>query len=87
MNVLPSILCPIDFSDGSAGALRYAAAIASHFGTRMILLTVPATALVGALAWNRPAARFGRSKIVRMSLGPWSLLNKDPRMSVTCFGS
>jgi nucleotide-binding universal stress UspA family protein len=40
MNVLPSILCPIDFSDGSAGALRYAAAIASHFGTRMILLAV-----------------------------------------------
>ena len=40
MNVRPSILCPIDFSDGSAGALRYAAAIANHFGTRMILLTV-----------------------------------------------
>jgi nucleotide-binding universal stress UspA family protein len=40
MNVRPSILCPIDFSDGSAGALRHAAAIASHFATRLILLTV-----------------------------------------------
>jgi nucleotide-binding universal stress UspA family protein len=40
MNVRPSILCPLDFSDGSAGALRYAAAIASHFATRLILLTV-----------------------------------------------
>src|SRR5688572_19377258 len=40
MNVRPSILCPVDFSDASAGALRYAAAVASHFGTRLIVLTV-----------------------------------------------
>lgn len=40
MIVRPSILCPVDFSDASAGALRYAAAIAGHFGTRLILLTV-----------------------------------------------
>ena len=29
MNVRPTILCPIDFSDASGGALRYAAAVAS----------------------------------------------------------
>lgn len=40
MNVRPSILCPIDFSEASAGALRYAAAIAAHFATRLIVLTV-----------------------------------------------
>lgn len=40
MNVRPSILCPIDYSDASAGALRYAAAIAEHFVTRLIVLTV-----------------------------------------------
>lgn len=40
MNVRPSILCPVDFSDASAGALRYAAAIAAHFATRLIVLTV-----------------------------------------------
>jgi nucleotide-binding universal stress UspA family protein len=40
MNVRPSILCPIDFSGASAGSLRYAAAIASHFATRLIVLTV-----------------------------------------------
>ena len=40
MNVRPSILCPIDFSEASGAALRYAAAIASHFGTRLIVLTV-----------------------------------------------
>jgi universal stress protein A len=40
MTVRPSILCPIDYSDASAGALRYAAAIAEHFMTRLIVLTV-----------------------------------------------
>ena len=40
MTVRPSILCPIDFSDASAGALRYAAALSVHFGTRLIVLTV-----------------------------------------------
>jgi nucleotide-binding universal stress UspA family protein len=36
----PAILCPVDFSDASAGALRYACAIASHFHSRLIVLTV-----------------------------------------------
>ena len=40
MNVRPSILCPIDYSEASAGALRYAAAIAEHFVTRLIVLAV-----------------------------------------------
>jgi Universal stress protein family len=40
MNVRPSILGPLDFSDASAGALRYAAASAAHFTTRLIVLTV-----------------------------------------------
>ena len=40
MSVRPSILCPIDFSEASAGALRYAAAVASHFAMRLVVLTV-----------------------------------------------
>lgn len=40
MNIRPSLLCPIDYSDASAGALRYAAAIAEYFVTRLIVLTV-----------------------------------------------
>ena len=36
----PTILCPIDFSIASRGALRYAIAIAEHFGARLTLLTV-----------------------------------------------
>ena len=36
----PSILSPIDFSEASAGALRYAAAIADHFAARLIVFSV-----------------------------------------------
>jgi nucleotide-binding universal stress UspA family protein len=40
MNSLPPVLCPIDFSDSSRGALKYANEIATHFGTRLRLLVV-----------------------------------------------
>jgi nucleotide-binding universal stress UspA family protein len=62
MNVRPSILCPIDYSDASAGALRYAAAIAEHFLTRLIVLTVEDPLLTTALdlgtgiQWTREAS-------------------------------
>jgi nucleotide-binding universal stress UspA family protein len=49
MNVRPSILCPIDYSDASAGALHYAAALAEHFVTRLILLVVEDPLLSTAL--------------------------------------
>lgn len=62
MNVRPSILCPIDYSDASAGALRYAAAIARHFVTRLIVLTVEDPLLTAAMdletgvQWNRQSS-------------------------------
>lgn len=40
MNSPPSVLCPIDFSDSSRGALRYANALAVHFGAPLRLLVV-----------------------------------------------
>jgi nucleotide-binding universal stress UspA family protein len=49
MNVRPSILCPVDFSAASAGALRYAAAIAQHLGTRLVVLTVENPLLTEAI--------------------------------------
>jgi universal stress protein A len=36
----PSILCPIDFSESSRGALRYAGTIAEHFGASLTMLAV-----------------------------------------------
>jgi nucleotide-binding universal stress UspA family protein len=52
MNVRPSILCPVDFSVASAGALRYAAAIAEHFATRLIVLTVEEPLLTDAVRFG-----------------------------------
>ena len=49
MNIRPSILCPIDYSDASAAALRYAAAIAEHFFTRLIVLNVEDPLLTTAM--------------------------------------
>lgn len=36
----PRVLCPIDFSTPSRAALRYATAVAEHFGAHLTLLTV-----------------------------------------------
>jgi universal stress protein A len=56
----PSVLCPIDFSDASRGALRYAAALAEHFYGTLYVLTVDdpflvqaATASLGTAALKR----------------------------------
>lgn len=40
MILRPSVLCPVDFSESSRGALRYAGAIAAHFGARLTILAV-----------------------------------------------
>ena len=40
MNYSQSVLCPVDFSKSSRGALRYAATIAAHVGARLTLLAV-----------------------------------------------
>jgi nucleotide-binding universal stress UspA family protein len=70
MNAHPSILCPIDYSDASAAALRYAAAIAEHFGTRLIVLTVEDPLLTVAMDlgtgvhWTRDVAERELGKFV-----------------------
>lgn len=40
MIVQSCVLCPVDFSEASRGALRYAGAIAEHVGARLMLLAV-----------------------------------------------
>jgi nucleotide-binding universal stress UspA family protein len=44
----PSIVCPIDFSDSSRTALNYAAAIADHVGTRLLVVSVDDPLLASA---------------------------------------
>jgi nucleotide-binding universal stress UspA family protein len=75
MNVRPSILCPIDYSDASAGALRYAAAIAEHFVTRLIVLTVEDPLLTTALDlrsgvhWTREASQAEMATFAKATFG------------------
>lgn len=45
----PAVLCPVDFSEGSRGAVRHGAAIAAHFGARLTLLAVNDPLLYEAL--------------------------------------
>jgi universal stress protein A len=59
----PAILCPVDFSDASRGALRYARAIAQHFGSRLVILAVEDPMLTEAIdlgtgvIWDPEATR------------------------------
>jgi nucleotide-binding universal stress UspA family protein len=75
MNVRPSILCPIDYSDASAGALRYAAAIAEHFVTRLIVLTVEDPMLTASMDlgtgvhWTREGSEGEIAKFVTDTFG------------------
>src|SRR5690606_27395899 len=51
----PSVLCPVDFSTASRGALRYGAAIAQHFQAKLSVLTVndPLVAEAAAIRLGR----------------------------------
>jgi len=60
MNVRPSILCPVDSTEASAGALRYAAALAEHFATRLIVLGVDDPFSIASAGMGR-SRRFDRA--------------------------
>ena len=49
MTSTPRILCPVDFSEASRGALRIAATVAGHFGARMTVLAVEDPLLTEAI--------------------------------------
>ena len=50
MAAVSSILCPVDFSEGSRAALCYAAALADYFGARLTVITVDDPLLASAAA-------------------------------------
>jgi nucleotide-binding universal stress UspA family protein len=57
MTQAPLILCPVDFSEPSRGALRFAMAIATRFGARVTVLTVNDPLLVAAAEMAGGAGR------------------------------
>lgn len=46
---VPTVVCPVDFSDANRATIRYAAAVATHFGARLIFLTVEDPLLTEAI--------------------------------------
>lgn len=54
----PAILCPVDFSEASRGALRYAAALAQHFRARLVVMTATDPLLAEAAAFKTSADAF-----------------------------
>jgi nucleotide-binding universal stress UspA family protein len=76
----PSVICSVDFSEASRSALRYAAAIADHFGARLTVLAVDdpilcaATATVGvpslASETERALRRFCTETLPTVGSGP-----------------
>jgi universal stress protein A len=75
MSARPSILCPVDFSDASRGALRYAAAVAAHFGATLIVMTVEDPLLTEAIdlgtgvVWKPEDTRAELSDFAKKALG------------------
>ncbi|MEO5895407.1 MAG: universal stress protein [Vicinamibacterales bacterium] len=86
----PVVLCPVDFSDASGGALRYARAIARHFGTRLVILTVEDPLLTEAIGlgtgvvWNPEDTRSELAKFARRALrgAPLESVDVDYRVAV-----
>ena len=78
MNARPAILCPIDYSDASAASLRYAAAVAEHFITRLIVLNVEDALLAAAMdlstgaSWSRERSAHDLAAFVRETFGTGS---------------
>ena len=83
MNVRPTILCPVDYSDASGGALRYAAALAGHFVTRLIVMTVEDPLLTAAMdfesgvPWSRETSERELAAFVSKVFG-----EDDPALSL-----
>lgn len=75
METRPVILCPVDFSDASAGALRYGRAIAEHFGADLRVLTVEDPLLTEAMdlgtgvLWDPDDTRRELARFVEKTLG------------------
>jgi nucleotide-binding universal stress UspA family protein len=74
MTVRATILCPIDFSDASRGALRFADVLARHFGAQLLLLAVEdpllteAVGLSTGVQWTAEQTRAELAKFSKRAL-------------------
>jgi nucleotide-binding universal stress UspA family protein len=88
MSFNPSVLCPVDFSESSRGALRYAAAIAAHFGSPLTLLAVndpllvEAAELTGGHSQLTDDTRREMEKFKRQALGTGAEALRDVHLEI-----
>lgn len=74
MKSRPTLLCPVDFSDASRGALRYARVVAEHFRGRLVTLAVEDPLLTEAIdlgtgvVWDPEVTRRELSRFVAKAL-------------------
>ena len=84
-----AVLCPVDFSDASRVALKYARAIAAHCGGRLVILTVEDPLLTEAMdlgtgtVWDPEDARLHLSRFASKALGGNPLQSMDVDYLVT----
>jgi nucleotide-binding universal stress UspA family protein len=88
MSARPTILAPVDFSDASRGALRYARVIAEHFGARLVILAVEDPLLTEAIdlgtghVWDPEDTRRELAHFVSGALGGNPLKTTDVEYEV-----
>ena len=76
MTFTPSVLCPVDFSDGSRVALRLAGIISAHFAARLVVLAVEdpllteAIGLATGVVWRPEETRHELEDFVLGALDP-----------------
>ena len=56
----PLVLCPVDFSESCCGALRYAAALAEHFQSELVIVTVDDPLLNDAVSMTAGGGRLAQ---------------------------
>mgnify|MGYP003579195255 CR=1 FL=1 len=88
MSARPTILAPVDFSDASRSALRYARVIAGHFGARLIVLAVEDPLLTEAIdlgtghVWDPEDTRRELARFASGALGGNPLKDVDVEYEV-----
>ena len=74
----PTILCPVDFSESSRSALKYAAIVREHFGAHLVALTVEDPLLTEAVdlgtgtVWDPEDTRRELARFVNQTVGACS---------------
>lgn len=59
----PTIVCPVDYSDGSRRALRFAGALSAHFGARLFVLHVEDALRLGAVGIEQRMGELGSHEL------------------------